>query len=55
MQYNPIKSGDAFEWLGMLIISGAVGWVTEPKWGVLLFAIYVGIVFISVAWQVHRL
>ena len=54
MEFNPITNGDAVEWLGAIIVSGAIGWATQPKWGVVVLACYIGIVLASVAHQIQQ-
>jgi hypothetical protein len=54
MGYNPIKNGDAVEWLGATIVAGAIGWATQPKWGIVVLACYVGLVLTSIAYQLQH-
>jgi len=49
-----ISTADVVEWIGAAIISSVVGWATEPKWGIALFGVYIGIVFILVAFQMQH-
>jgi len=48
-----ISIADVVEWIGAAIISSVIGWATEPKWGIMLFGVYIGIVFISIAFQLQ--
>jgi hypothetical protein len=53
MMRNPIKDGSVVEWLGAITVAGAVGWATQPKWGVVVLACYIGLVLYSISLQMH--
>lgn len=45
---------ELIEWAGGAAIAAAIGIATEPKYGAVAFLIYIGLVLVSVSWQLEQ-